>query len=245
MRSRGTRRPFRLAVEGLRAGEHVLTGAAAHYVRTVLRARAGQTLVLFDGAGLEAEGRVLAVERNEVMVELNEPQTQPPPPCNLTVGVALPKGERADWMVEKLTEVGVSAIVWLACERSASTGRSVPARTERWIRLTRAAGAQAGRAHLPRMEGPLRIDEFLCRAGDRRFIGSASGRALPALLRDSAPTSALLAIGPEGGFTGGELHAAVQAGWTCARLGPYTMRVETAALVGAAMILAQPVGDTP
>jgi 16S rRNA (uracil1498-N3)-methyltransferase len=231
-----------LAVEGLRAGELVVTGDAAHYVRNVLRAREGQALVLFDGCGLEAQGRLRAVEPGAVTIDLDEPQLQPPPPCDLTVGAALPRGERADWMVEKLTEVGVSGIVWLASEHGVSTGRNVPGRTDRWIRVARAAAAQAGRAHLPRLEGPVSVDEFVSRTCDQRFIGCTDGDALPALLRDATPISALLAIGPEGGFTAAELAGADEAGWTRASLGPYTMRIETAAVAGAAMILARATG---
>jgi 16S rRNA (uracil1498-N3)-methyltransferase len=145
-------------------------------------------------------------------------------------------------MVVKLTEVGVSGIVWLASEHGVSTGRNVPERTDRWIRVARAAAAQAGRAHLPRLEGPVSVDEFVSRTCDQRFIGCTDGDALPALLRDATPISALLAIGPEGGFTAAELAGADEAGWTRASLGPYTMRIETAAVAGAAMILARATG---
>ncbi len=243
--SSGSRRVPRVAVDGLTAGSLVLIGDRAHHLGTVMRVTAGDLVVLFDGSGSQAEARVVRADRGRIMLEVDEPKAQPPPAMTVTVGVAAPKGERADWLVEKLTEVGVVGVVWLQCERGVAVPRRGGSKTERWLRLARAAASQAGRASIPTLRGPMPLSEFLTLRADGRYIGSLVGQPLSSSIAArtlSSLSSALLAIGPEGGFTADEMIEAEQAGYTPVSFGPYTMRVETAAVVGAAVLVGA--GDT-
>ncbi len=235
--SSGSRRVPRVAVDGLAAGSLVLTGERAHYLGTVLRVAVDDKVILFDGSGSQAEARVVRADRGRIMLEVGELQAQPPPPVTLTVGVAAPKGERADWLVEKLTEVGVTGIVWLQCERAVAMPRRAGSKMDRWLRLARAAASQAGRAGIPTLRGPISLSELFAIRAETRFIGSLAGEPLSTMLAGKTPTSALLAIGPEGGFTHDEMIEAEQAGYTAVSFGPYTMRVETAAVVASAVVV--------
>ncbi|OGQ91603.1 MAG: hypothetical protein A2289_00450 [Deltaproteobacteria bacterium RIFOXYA12_FULL_58_15] len=228
-----SKRPPRLAVDEVVPGLLVLSGEQAHYLCSVLRLTVGQQAHLFDGKN-QASATVIRLSRRTVELEVGELRAVPVSPCHLTVALAPPRGERSDWAVEKLTEVGVMRIVWVECERSFERHN---ARTDRWLRLARAAAGQSGRTSLPSIEGPIPFEQLFTFAADRRWIGDAGMRARTDIEVPAPPFSAILAIGPEGGFTAEELSEAERAGFARVSLNELTLRVETAAVVGAAMIM--------
>jgi 16S rRNA (uracil1498-N3)-methyltransferase len=162
------------------------------------------------------------------------------PPIEITLGVAIPKGERQRWLVEKVVELGVRRLVPL------STERSVAAPTESALaRLRRAvieASKQCGRNYLMEITPGQELAEFVrAPSGDLRWIAHPGGEPLSAIIRrtifvECATGSASafprchLAIGPEGGFAPDEIAAAQAAGWQLVELGPRILRVETACL---------------
>jgi len=227
------RRPPRLAVDTLAPGELLLDGERAHYIRNVLRLRRNQQLVLFDGHKRQAHATITATAHGQLRLEVGPIEELATLTCALTVGLPPPRGERADWAVEKLTEVGVARIVWLTTARSL---RRHGDRTERWQRVAAAAAAQSRRASLPELTGPVPLVELLEHEAEARWIGDGSGIPLTEVAA-RAPASALLAVGPEGGFTDDELAGAEQLGYQRVSLGPLILRVETAAVVGAGIIL--------
>jgi 16S rRNA (uracil1498-N3)-methyltransferase len=214
-------------------GERVtLDGPEAHHLLHVLRAEVGRCVTLFDGRGAEfvaevaARGRqtadLLIVERRTVDREL---------PFPLVVGVALPKGERQKWLVEKLTELGTTTLVPLVTARGVAqpTGNAL-GRLARWVIE---ASKQCGRNRLTEIESPQTWQEWIAvddGAEDAlRLVAHPGGQPLAGLdLATARPT--WLAIGPEGGLTDEEAAAAVDAGWQTVDLGPRIMRVETAAV---------------
>ena len=101
-----------------RDGRAVLDGDEARHLARVLRCAVGDTIRVFDGTGTEWPARVASIARDQVIVELGEPiGDEPPPGVRLTVAVALPKGERQKWLVEKLTELGTGRLVPLVTTR--------------------------------------------------------------------------------------------------------------------------------
>jgi 16S rRNA (uracil1498-N3)-methyltransferase len=221
-------------VQSLAVGPLELAGDEAHYVRDVLRLRAGDTVALFDGDGAFASARIVEVAPESVRFEVDAPARQPAPACELTVALATPKGERADWAVEKLTELGVRRIVWLDCARGVVKPKAGGSRQERLERVAAAAAGQCGRADVPRLDGPLPFATALEQLeAASRFVADISGDRLAG----GVAGSAVLLIGPEGGLTGQELVLATAAGYTTVRLSSWTLRVETAAAAGAAILL--------
>lgn len=227
----------RLRVASLVADELTLASAQAHYVRDVLRLAVGTELEVFDGHGKAARAVIAKSETTGVTLTLGE-RYGGELATAVTVAMATPKGDRADWAVEKLTELGVTRIVWLVCERSVVVPREDGKRLERWRRIAEAAAGQSGRNDVPEIVAPVPFAEAVAELGAGVIAhpgGDTIGQTLTA--RPELPLVCL--IGPEGGFTGSELAMAEAAGYIRVSLARYVLRSETAA-VAAAVAMANP-----
>jgi 16S rRNA (uracil1498-N3)-methyltransferase len=212
----------------LAPGPVLLQGPEAHHLRVVCRLRPGDAVCLFNGDGREYPARVTSLDRHGVRLEVQavaSPQRELG--FRLEVAAPLPKGDRAQFLVEKLTEIGATDFVPLSTARSVVHPRD--AKLDKLGRYAVEAGKQCGRNVLMRV-GSLTPWAEYCRQADlprRRLLGHPRGAALPA----GPPEDAALAVGPEGGFTDEEVAQACAAGWLPVGLGPRLLRVETAALV--------------
>ena len=221
------------------AAERVtLDGPEAHHLLHVGRAVAGQGVTLFDGSGAEYAAVIEKLGRRAVELRIVERiDANRELPYTLTVGVALPKGDRQKWLVEKLTELGVTTLVPLVTERGVaqpSTGA-----LERLHRGVIEASKQCGRNRLMRIANPQAWSEWVSErpeaSGERRLLAHPDG--LPVGDIDLAsPRPTCVSVGPEGGYTDAEVAAATAAGWQKISLGPRILRVETAAVALAAAI---------
>ncbi len=193
--------------------------AAWHHLHRVLRVRDGELVTVTDGAGrwrpcrftaggLEVDGEVVV-----------EPALHP-----ITVVVAPPKGDRADWLVEKCTEAGVDRIVVTTAERSVVRwdGDRAARHLDRLRRIAAGAAMQSRRVWFPVVDGPVPVAVGLSGA----VLAEPGGRPL-------CRTDTRVAIGPEGGWTAAELDGREQVS-----LGSQILRVETAAVVATAMMAA-------
>ncbi|MBI1903208.1 MAG: 16S rRNA (uracil(1498)-N(3))-methyltransferase [Planctomycetia bacterium] len=233
-----------------RDGRAVLAGPEAHHLAHVLRAKPGDAALLFDGSGREYAAKVVRVVRDRAELEIvSEAIVDRECPLTMTLGVALPKGDRQRWLLEKLVELGVARLVPLETERGVAqpTGHAL-------ARLRRAvieASKQCGRNKLMEIRpaaawsdfvGQARMDKTEEGQPIMRWVAHPGGTQLKEAMRswpESMPEGAWLAVGPEGGFTGEEMGAAGRAGWQCVDLGPRILRIETAALfLAAAAIVA-------
>jgi 16S rRNA (uracil1498-N3)-methyltransferase len=183
------------------------------------------------------EARVVSVGAREAELELGQRRAAPSaaPAVDITLLVAVPRGERMDWLVQKTTELGVARIVPVASERSVARPEAGSGRHPRWEKIAREAARQCGRADVPRIDEPTELEAALA-ANDlpaRRLAlwegerGRSLGAALTAIL-----------IGPEGGFAADEVARAERASFVAVGLGPRILRVETAAVVAVALIQA-------
>jgi 16S rRNA (uracil1498-N3)-methyltransferase len=215
-----------------------LDGPEAHHLLHVGRAIVGQEVTLFDGSGVEFAAVIEKLGRSTVELRIVERvEADCELPFTLTVGVALPKGDRQKWLVEKLTELGVTTLVPLATERGVA--QPTAGALDRLRRSVIEASKQCGRNRLMRIAEPQAWVEWVAdlsnEANGRRFIAHPNGLSLSELdLSARQPTC--LAIGPEGGFTDAEVAAATAAGWQAVALGPRILRVETAAVALAAAV---------
>lgn len=235
-------RPRRFLVTRL-SGDSILIeeGEAAHAKR-VLRMQAGDAVVLFDGTGAEVDGRIEQVDRGRLVVRPTGPiRRAEESPTGLTLAVATPKGERADWMVEKCAELGVAAIRLIDTERGAVTPGA--GKLDRWRRKAIEAAKQAGLSRVMAVDGPMAIGEA-AGAGRTIFFGDPSpagesfSRQLQALRGGSSHATAVEAtvyVGPEGGFTESECAELASMGAVGVRLAPSILRIETAAVATAAV----------
>jgi 16S rRNA (uracil1498-N3)-methyltransferase len=201
-------------------------------LRDVLRLRIGATLAVFDGHGNECEARVSAMTGNAVTLTLGHAlEPLPEPPVAVVIVCAFPRASRGDWLVEKATEIGVAQLVPLEADRSVL--HPGEGRIERWQRIAVEAAEQCGRAHIPLVGGEP-PSGGLHLVGDPETTGTVRER-LRAL--DTPAAMVVLHIGPEGGWTNAELAALDARAAQRIALGPRLLRVETAAILGAAQVL--------
>jgi 16S rRNA (uracil1498-N3)-methyltransferase len=212
-----------------------LIGDEARHLAAVMRAQVGDEVTLFDGCGAEFTGRIESIRKQVVELTIVSRRESPHELLrHVTLAVALPKGERQKWLVEKATELGVTRLVPLITQR----GVAQPVESA-LVRLRRSAlesCKQCGRNILLEITPAIAANDFFAaypRQDDIRLIADPTGRSLRTIDAAHAP-SIIAAIGPEGGFSPAELAAAHEAGWIAVNLGPRILRVETAALAVAA-----------
>lgn len=228
-----------VAAEEFTADHAEVTGDTYRHLFRARRLAVGDRLRVVDGAGRAREGRVARVERDRARLELGEALAGREAPCRLSLIVAAPRGERASWLVEKATELGVAEIAWISTERSARAPSA--AQIERHRRVAAAALEQCGRAALPAISGPHPWSALarLVAGFDRWWTLDPAGerRRLDAAEANDAPGRVGLVIGPEGGWTGAERAELAGLGGRSWTLGERVLRVETAAVCGAALLL--------
>jgi 16S rRNA (uracil1498-N3)-methyltransferase len=200
----------------------------------VLRLRAGDALVLFDGRGGEYPATIEALRRDAVLVALGEHRgLERESPLAITLAQSIARAERMDWVVQKATELGVARIALLLTERSVVRldARQAQARLTHWRSVVTAACEQCGRNRLPEIMAPVSLPDFLQSSADDSLRLLLSPHA-PLRVRDlavSSPTITVL-IGPEGGLSEPEQRAAERGGFRALTLGPRVLRTESAAL---------------
>ena len=211
-------------------GEFVLSPEAANHLVRSMRLRDGQEFAAFDGSGVECRA-VLRWQQSDrrawgIVRERSFPQVEMT--RRLILYLAVVKGERFDWAVEKATELGAARIVPLLTEFTAvrSVGKE---RLERWRRLAESAAAQSGRVVVPGIAEPLDFKDALRSVGDKAVIFAPSAPQLDGEII-SAGSSWSLFVGPEGGFSESELTLARKNGVLEVGLGARILRVETAAV---------------
>lgn len=225
--------PALLYLPGLpAAGTRVeLAGPEAHYVARVCRARTGERLEATDGQGARATLRLLEV-RGVVAAEIEAVTRETPArPAWLLCGA--PEGERADWLVEKLAELGVAR--FQPVDTSRGSWRRAAGRRERWERLAVAALRQSRRTHLMTVGDPLPLERAMedLPPGGGRWLADVAGERIACGAVPEGSTGVAL-VGPAGGLDDGERAAAVRRGFVPILLSDGRLRTETAALAWAA-----------
>ncbi len=219
---------FFVAPDALAGDRFPLPDEIAHQVTRVLRLRDGERIVLLAGDGLEV---VCRLEAGGCAVEERRPAGGEPV-HRLSVVQALLKGDGLDEVVQRGTEVGVAAFRLVVTERCIARDLSLR-KLERLRAIARESAEQSERGIVPRVEAPVPLREAFA-PGSVLLYERHQGARLGAL---DPPPSVL--IGPEGGFTPGEVAAAEEAGVTLAGLGPRVLRSQTVAAAVAAVILSR------
>ena len=221
------------------SGDHAaLVGENADHLVRVLRARVGQEFDIATG-GAVRQGRIAFIEEGRVEFDLGE-EVSATALAEITLVLAVFKFDRMEWAIEKCTELGVSRIVPVISRRTDSHLVAASAkRVERWQRIARQAAEQSRRAVPPEIAVPVKISEALnVQAALRIVLAESEDQTLlrDIVKPDVADEGVVLAIGPEGGWTGDELQSFQQAGWISASLGSTILRAETAAMAATAVV---------
>ena len=231
-----------------------IEGVEAHHLSHVLRARAGERVTLFDGSGREALAEILEIGRSDVSTRtLETREVDRELPLRIEIAMSLPKGDRAGFLVEKLTELGVARLIPIVSERSVSSasGSSRAEKPEKLLRRSIEACKQCGRNRLLEIGEPTRFSDYVSECVDVedrvRWIADADATAAHYVVAEKlvadrnegpSPKVVSILIGPEGGFAQEEVVAAVAAGWHPIGIGRTILRMETAAIALAAIVAA-------
>jgi 16S rRNA (uracil1498-N3)-methyltransferase len=230
----------RFFVNAIRGGIAQLSGDDARHLTRVLRAEAGQQYEICDNrAAYLAE--IAETGPGRVVFRVIEPLASPSVPVVLTVGAALVKFDRFEWMIEKCTELGVARILpFEAVRTEKGLLEGSRKRSERWARIARESSEQSRRTRLPDILPAVRFEAALSETAEVRLFLDED--AAPPIWRElpetrTPGTRATVLVGPEGGWTENERRAALAAGWSAVSLGPHVLRAETAAAAAAAILV--------
>jgi 16S rRNA (uracil1498-N3)-methyltransferase len=227
---------FWVSSSQLADGEVTFTPAQAHQMRSVLRLRPGDQVRIFDGIALvDQVVELVDVTHGRVIGQAAQP---PEPRTRLVAYPALLQRDKFESVLQKLTEVGVTAIGPVITARSLVRSAPDAVRLTRWAAILREAAEQCGRGRVPALLPACDLAEALERAEGTRLVAyeQERDRNLPDALADR-PSSVALFVGPEGGFTAEEIDCARALGAQSITLGPRVLRSETASPALAALVL--------
>lgn len=212
-------------------------GDDARHLIGPLRARVGERVDLcLPGRWLT--GVVEHVSKSAVALRVESDVPAPEEPPGPTLCVALPAREAWEWTIEKATELGVGGLQPMLTERS-SVFRDTGERVERWERIAEGARKQCGRTRIPALCPPRKLASVLGEPWEALLMLDAGGAVgMPSAARGLSGPGVGLLIGPEGGLSAAEREQALAAGAWAWSLGPFTLRVETAAVSALSLLLA-------
>lgn len=222
--------------------EIALDESASHHVATVLRMKAGASLMLFNGKGGEYAAEILRVEKKAVHLRIGRHfAVARESALRITLAQCVSKGERMDYTLQKAVELGVSCIVPLISERSVVKldAERWDKKQQHWQEIARSAAEQSGRTVIPLVEPVVKLVHWLDQARVQRLRLMLDPQGTASLRGLEPPQGAVsLLVGPEGGLSDPELHAAGQHGFVGLRMGPRVLRTETAGVAALAAMQA-------
>jgi 16S rRNA (uracil1498-N3)-methyltransferase len=214
-----------------------IEGGEVKHIRKVLRLKAGDEILVFDGSGKEFEGTIVEEGRSSVMVKVQGIfSSEGDSSLEVTLAQSLLKGEKMDYLIQKATELGVKEIIPFFSSRSVPLLEKSrrPNRHHRWEKIAVEASKQCGRGVVPKIESLQDYSGMLRAASTdhlRLILWEGDGIKLKEVLeRSGEKTKIFFVIGPEGGFSPDEVDKAKRAGFVAVTLGKRILRAETASL---------------
>ena len=220
-----------------------VSGDDMRHIRTVLRKKPGDALILADGQGMEYRVKIVQINRSEITTEIvSEVRKELRYPL-VTLGQGLPKSEKMDWIVQKATELGVARIVPLVTERTIVKIRDEEKRVSRWQKIAREAAMQSNRVDIPEVDHIRTFHDFIMTLDPGPmtlllFPWEEGTEPIKNVLRQKPDVKNIIVlIGPEGGFSSVEAELAKENGFHLVSLGAGILRTETAAVAALSMIV--------
>ncbi|MAD92016.1 MAG: 16S rRNA (uracil(1498)-N(3))-methyltransferase [Gammaproteobacteria bacterium] len=220
-----------------------LDGDRAKYLGKVLRARVGNTFIIFDGSGLEWSAKITQITNNNIYFELGiglDPHTESPLEIHLIQGIS--RGDRMDFVMQKATELGIKSITPVLTDYGMVKLNSERAqkRRDHWQKIANSACEQSGRTRQPTIDMPLSLEAYLNKPPifDIKIILSPNA-SVPFTQIPAPKNKICILIGPEGGFSKHEYAHAKAIGFQEASLGPRILRTESAAISAISILQAK------
>lgn len=206
-------------------------GDEFHHSVRVVRLRQGEEVELFDRTGKAVRGVVESLGRDRAVIVAGEPLESRESPLDLHLAMAIIQLEKFELVLQKATELGARSFIPLVTDRVELRSERYSGKMERWEKIVFEAVKQSGRTRIPPIVPPASFPDVVARAGVKVvFEADAPQHELPKL------SEATLFIGPEGGWSEEELHAAREQECFFQRLGPRRLRAETAAIAAMTLI---------
>ncbi len=222
-----------------------LDGKEHHHLSKVARLKPGEQVLLFDEGGRQYIANVEEIEKDKTSLLILETEQKQEYKVRITLAQVILKAKKMDLVIQKATELGTHLIVPIISDRTVVKIESKQEKKiERWKRIMIDASKQCGRSSVPEICAPERLDDFItkAKAQKRLCLSEQGGKPLreilmsPLIKRINIPSSIILLVGPEGGWTEKEEQDIMKNSFEAVTLGLLTLRAETAAIVGLAMV---------
>lgn len=222
-------------VEGVEEKNIQLDEDTSKHVISVLRMQKGEEVLLTDGRGSKARAQIIDDNRKRCIVQLSSIDIEPERFFKVCIAISIIKNaSRFEWFLEKATEIGVSEIIPLLCERT----EKEKFRYERMKGILVSAMLQSQQTWLPRLHEPkLFADVVKNASGEQKFIAHCLPEQKHQLSSVILHPSSLILIGPEGDFTPKEISLALENNFVPVALGNTRLRTETAGIVAATLLM--------
>ena len=210
----------------------ILYGEENHHATKVLRKRKGDIVSVFDGRGREFIARIEETGKSQSILKILEEVPPREYPFHIAIAQALIKHNRWDWMLEKVTEIGVKEIIPLITEFAVVRTQN---KKSRWEKIVLNACKQSGRQIIPAIHQPMNIERLIeySKNFPTKIVAHPGGQEIIKLPMED---KVILAVGPEGGFSEEEVKRLEEAGFVRANLGNFILRSETAPLYALSVI---------
>lgn len=208
-----------------------LTQEKHHYLKHVLRASVGDSLVCFNGQGGEYLCELVALTKKDAIVMPMEKRAGIlEPTCRIILAQGVSQGERMDYAIQKSVELGVFAIQPLLTDKVKGMKKArLLSKQAHWQRVAISAAEQSGRTYVPSVHDPIDFDTFISMPHEQVLFALPGAKNSLKDLSLNIEQSITCVIGPESGFSEREVEVVQSQGWECVTLGPRVLRTETAA----------------
>jgi 16S rRNA (uracil1498-N3)-methyltransferase len=222
-------------------GPVTLPESAANHLTRVLRLREGDECVLFNGDGHDYAARITSIGKRQVIAEvLSSQAVENESPLVITLVQGIARGEKMDLILQKATELGVTAVIPVIAERTEVKldAERAEKRVTHWRSVMVSACEQSGRARIPRLSAPMPLFQTINEPAQEslQLTLDPFGDTSLATMKAPSSTAITIAIGPEGGWSPRDREALRAAGFIGLRLGPRILRTETAGLAAIAAL---------
>ena len=224
---------FPISTHQLSNNTATVTGDDYKHIVKVLRLKAGDQITLFDNTSMEYYGVIKEIGKKDILIDINDQKkVKTESPIEITLLQGVPRIDKMDYIIEKATELGVSRIVPVICERTQARDRD---RSKRWERIALEASKQCGRTKPTVIENTLDFTSAInthCEKELAIILQVNSEDSAKDYIKNSlqAPQNIVLFVGPEGGFTDSEVLLSKEMGFIVLGLGPRVLRTETASI---------------
>ena len=230
---------FYINPKDIKDNSFIVEAEQFHYLSTVRRFSVGDEINIFDGLGNSYKARIDVIDKKQIKGTILSSKTLILPNKKVSLYTAIPKGERFDWLIEKASEIGISRIVPTIYTRSVIKELSTN-KIERYKKISVSASSQSWRADIMPIETPTKFSEIVETLNQKDTLNilpyeSEENNTIYKVVENNKDIN--IFIGPEGGFDNMEISLALKSNFKIITLGKNILRVETAGIVAASVVL--------